>query len=74
MGRCTKLALRWKLASPQSRAATRGIKGDDPEVDAARAPPTLISLVHANQAASRSEARTMAGDDGSSSGGGLIRF
>lgn len=41
---------------------------DEPEVDAARAPPQLTSLAHADQAASPYEARIMAGDDGSSSG------
>ena len=50
------------------------MKGDDPEVDAARAPPQLTSLVHADHAASPSEARSVAGDDGSSSGGGRIRL
>ena len=56
------------------RAATRGMKGVDPEVDAALAPPQLASLAHADQAASRSEARSVAGGDGSSSGGGRIRL
>ena len=56
------------LQRHRSRAATRGMKGDEPEVDAARAPPQLTSLAHADQAASPYEARIMAGDDGSSSG------
>ena len=69
-----KLALRKAHTRHGSGAATQAMKGDDPEVDAARAPPQLTSLVHADHAASPSEARSVAGDDGSSSGGGRIRL
>ena len=69
-----ELALSKARTRHGSRAATQAMKGDDPEVDAARAPPQLTSLVHADHAASPSEACSVAGDDGSSSGGGRIRL